>query len=193
MNKFKSLIALTLITASTLSKEVNAGINEYDKKEIVTALINVNVRKEPNSTSEKLGLLWGTESADLISIENDNWYKINYYGEIGYVSSEYVKISTTWDVETNPTQVAYLTQDISMPFWDANDVYSNEVIEKQNQVGYIIEYNNNKYTLLVNDSLLEDISSEYIQEIDLNKHTYPNEVEKTLTRIRHEAYKNTNN
>ena len=191
MKIYKSLIALALIAPITLSKKVNASdIDDYGKKEVVVALTNVNVREEPSINSKKIGLLWGTESIDLISIENDDWYKVDYYGTVGYVSSDYVMTTTNWDVTTNPNQVGYLNKDVIMTSWDVNDNRYEDIISRKNEVGYIIESNNDRYTMLVGNTLLSDISSDYVQEVDLNNHNYPSEVEKILIRIRHERDRN---
>lgn len=56
----------------------------------VTATTNINVRASASETAERLGVLSGGDSADLISTEGD-WSKIKYNGQIGYVKSEYVQ------------------------------------------------------------------------------------------------------
>lgn len=56
----------------------------------VTATTNINVRASASQTADRLGVLAGGESVDLI--ENmDGWCKIKYNGQIGYVKSEYVQ------------------------------------------------------------------------------------------------------
>lgn len=56
----------------------------------VTATTNINVRSAASETAERLGVLAGGDSAELISNE-DGWCKIKYEGQIGYVKAEYVE------------------------------------------------------------------------------------------------------
>ena len=56
----------------------------------VTAKTNINVRAEASETADRLGVLTGGESADLLANEN-GWCKINYNGKVGYVKAEYVE------------------------------------------------------------------------------------------------------
>lgn len=55
----------------------------------VTATTNINVRTAPGEDAERLGLLSGGDSLDLLAIEN-GWCKVNYNGKIGYVKEEFV-------------------------------------------------------------------------------------------------------
>lgn len=56
----------------------------------VTATANVNVRVSPNETAEKMGVVMGGETLELVGTEGD-WSKVIYNGQIGYVKSEYVQ------------------------------------------------------------------------------------------------------
>ena len=56
----------------------------------VTATTNINVRASASETADRLGVLSGGDSAELVGTEGD-WSKINYNGQIGYVKSEYVQ------------------------------------------------------------------------------------------------------
>ena len=56
----------------------------------VTAVTTVNVRTSPSQDAEKLGVLAGGDSADLLE-RVDDWCKINYNGTVGYVKSEFVQ------------------------------------------------------------------------------------------------------
>lgn len=56
----------------------------------VTASTNINVRASASETADRLGVLAGGESVDLL--ENlDGWCKIRYNNQIGYVKSDYVQ------------------------------------------------------------------------------------------------------
>lgn len=56
----------------------------------VTATTNINVRTSASETADRLGVLSGGDSAELVGTEGD-WSKIKYNGQIGYVKSEYVQ------------------------------------------------------------------------------------------------------
>ena len=53
----------------------------------VTATTNINVRASASETADRLGVLSGGDSAELVGTEGD-WSKIKYNGQIGYVKSE---------------------------------------------------------------------------------------------------------
>ena len=55
----------------------------------VTATTNINVRAAADQSSERLGVLLGGESLDLLGEEN-GWCKVKYSGQIAYVKSDYV-------------------------------------------------------------------------------------------------------
>lgn len=56
----------------------------------VTAKETVNVRVSPSTDAEKLGVLAGGDSADLLE-KVDDWCKIDYNGSVGYVKAEFVQ------------------------------------------------------------------------------------------------------
>ena len=56
----------------------------------VTATTNINVRSSASETADRLGVLAGGDSAELLANEN-GWCKIKYNGKVGYVKSDYVQ------------------------------------------------------------------------------------------------------
>lgn len=56
----------------------------------VTATSNVNVRMNPSETADRMGVLAGGETVDLLGREN-GWCKINYNGQIGYVKEDFMQ------------------------------------------------------------------------------------------------------
>ena len=56
----------------------------------VTATTNINVRSSASETADRLGVLAGGDSAELIANEGD-WCKIKYNGQVGYIKAEYVE------------------------------------------------------------------------------------------------------
>ncbi len=57
----------------------------------VTALTNVNVRAEASTTAERLGMVVGGDTLELIEKMDNGWCKVKYDGQIGYVKSEYLE------------------------------------------------------------------------------------------------------
>lgn len=58
----------------------------------VTATTNVNVRASMNEDADKLGVMVGGDTADLLANEN-GWCKINYNGQVGYVKADYLEMN----------------------------------------------------------------------------------------------------
>lgn len=56
----------------------------------VTATTNINVRSSASETAERLGVLAGGDSVELLAQEN-GWCKIKYNGKVGYVKADYVQ------------------------------------------------------------------------------------------------------
>lgn len=65
-------------------------VSSDDAVGTVTAKENVNVRSAASTSSDRLGVLPGGTSVDLLSTEGE-WSKINYNGQIGYVKSEFLQ------------------------------------------------------------------------------------------------------
>lgn len=55
----------------------------------VTATTNINVRSQATTDSDRIGVLAGGDSVDLIAMEGE-WCKIAYDGQVGYVKAEFV-------------------------------------------------------------------------------------------------------
>lgn len=55
----------------------------------VTATTNINVRAAASETAERLGVLAGGASLELLGNEN-GWCKVNYNGQVAYVKADYV-------------------------------------------------------------------------------------------------------
>lgn len=64
--------------------------NSADAIGTVTATSNVNVRMSASETADRLGVLAGGETVELLAREN-GWCKINYNGQVGYVKEDYVQ------------------------------------------------------------------------------------------------------
>lgn len=60
----------------------------------------LNLRSEPSTSSSILELLDANEEVEVISEEGD-WYKVEYNGEEGYVSKDYIEVSG--EIEEEPS------------------------------------------------------------------------------------------
>ena len=54
----------------------------------------LNVRKGPDTSYAKIGLLSCNQVINPVGITDNNWYKINYNGQMGYVCGDYVTTYT---------------------------------------------------------------------------------------------------
>lgn len=69
--------------------QYSESASEQEAIGTVTATTNINIRAAAGETAEKLGMLAGGESLDLLAVEGD-WCKVDFNGQIAYVKAEYV-------------------------------------------------------------------------------------------------------
>ena len=69
--------------------QYSESASEQEAIATVTATTNINIRAAAGETAEKLGMLAGGESLDLLAVEGD-WCKVDFNGQIAYVKAEYV-------------------------------------------------------------------------------------------------------
>ncbi len=53
----------------------------------------LNVRKEPSSDAEVMGVLAKTDYADFVEIVDEKWISVDFEGELGYLDTDFVNIS----------------------------------------------------------------------------------------------------
>lgn len=80
------LIAL-MISNCTNQTMLNAKTTKNKK---VYATTNVNIRKQPNIKSKKIGLLKSGQSIQRIKKLKNGWTKVNYKGKVAYICSKYL-------------------------------------------------------------------------------------------------------
>lgn len=56
---------------------------------------SLNVRKSPSTTSNKIGSLKRNQRVQIVKKESNGWYKIIFNNTYGYVSKDYIKITTS--------------------------------------------------------------------------------------------------
>lgn len=81
------------------------------------AKTNVNVRKLPSASSEKLGVLSTNEEVIALGEAVDGWQKIRYKEQIAYVSAQYlIKVKTEGQTNQTQMQVDEITaDDLTLP------------------------------------------------------------------------------
>ncbi|MBD5495976.1 MAG: SH3 domain-containing protein [Lachnospiraceae bacterium] len=62
------------------------------------AVKNVNVRKEPNTSSEILGELEAGTNIFAVELTDEGWYRVVYAGETGYIRSDFLEIYSNMDM-----------------------------------------------------------------------------------------------
>lgn len=62
------------------------------------------VRKDPETEAEAVGFIPRDEELEIIEVLNDDWISVDYEGETGYVSAEYVDID--FHIDEGETMVA---------------------------------------------------------------------------------------
>lgn len=65
----------------------------------------LNVRKDPSSESDIIGVLAKTDYADFIEIIDEEWISIDYEGEVGYLDTDFINISFNIDAGETVEQV----------------------------------------------------------------------------------------
>lgn len=79
------LIFMMIFPFTVLADDVNA-VGAVDAS-------SLNVRRTPEANGQIIGTLSNGEKINIITKTNSAWYKINYYGQTGYISALYVVAS----------------------------------------------------------------------------------------------------
>lgn len=93
MNTLKRSILLTLVLSLTLSLCVFSASAEGGSIAWGAATVDatsLNIRSEPDINSDRVSVVAGGTIIVILERTNDEWYKVNYAGKIGYVSTEYL-------------------------------------------------------------------------------------------------------
>lgn len=79
----------------------------------ITASTNVNIRDNAIN-GNILGVLKEGSSLKLLEVLDNGWYKVEYYDNIGYISSEYAYESISYDINTDIKKICYATEEIKI-------------------------------------------------------------------------------
>lgn len=149
--------------AEPTTTEVKEAVVEEEKEfnpidsvvnvEVVMGTANVNIRKEPNEESERLGTI---AKNDYMSYhgEEGNWYIVNIHGEKGYVSKDYATRTLIQQVNLPLQKVVMCTEEktmdiiydhIIMPKYECAEVYYEDedkyFVQTNDHIGYITKDN----------------------------------------------------
>ncbi|MFB5561861.1 SH3 domain-containing protein [Bacillus cereus] len=76
---------------SVESPFVSPKIAHADSQTYTVSADVLNVRSSANASSSKIGRVYQGQALSVISQESNGWYKINFNGQTGYVSGEFVR------------------------------------------------------------------------------------------------------
>lgn len=73
-------------------EEAEAMANDVGNLIVQIETDTLRVRREPDKEAEVFGLLAGDDELEMIEYVNDDWISVDYEGETGYVSAEFVDV-----------------------------------------------------------------------------------------------------
>ena len=146
---------------------------------------NVNVRYSPTTKKNNIiGFADITDSFLIIAKEND-WYKVNYLGQIGYIYGKYIDEKYVNENDLKIQKLAYLIYDTPL-FKDTNGTFLSYLPKYQN-ISILSEENNyykvivdgcvgyiEKYCIkeLTNTFVLVDLSRQIVKVYSGNQEVY---------------------
>lgn len=138
-------------TAPTTSENINSDVSSSENTDTATpengytldttvagtykTTDSINVRSGPSKTADKIGALETDAQIQVLALaktEAGNWYQIQFGSQIGYVSADYVTVSSA-TVDTPVTQEPTETPSVEAPSESAEtaavDVPQNDSLE----------------------------------------------------------------
>lgn len=111
-------ILLCAPCAQATDQETAAYYKDVEVKVgVITAEAKVNMRREPNTKAGILARIQPGETVDVLDDSDEDWLKVKYDGEVGYVSADFVEVSTYMDQQPviieDPIEVT--VTDLSLP------------------------------------------------------------------------------
>ncbi len=73
-------------------EEAEAMADDVGNLIVLIETETLRVRREPDTEAEVFGLLAGDDELEMIEFVNDDWISVDYEGETGYVSAEFVDV-----------------------------------------------------------------------------------------------------
>ena len=88
----KKLLHIFILTVTLVSMMTTSVFADNDKKTGTITASALNVRSQPSTESQSLGLLPYGASVEL-SQQVGSWYEISFMDQVGYIFGEYVKVT----------------------------------------------------------------------------------------------------
>lgn len=150
----------------------------FESYKTVTAITNVNIR-DKDMDGNIIGVLPEGKSLKLLYKLENNWYEVEYYGKLAYISGDYIIETTNNDINGQIEKICYVKEDtnitipshvsesgieenVTLPKLECLEVYDqidNKYLVKTNEyIGYV---NNDEKIEELNDTfVVVDISSQ---------------------------------
>ena len=144
----------------------------------------LNFREDPNKNSKKIIELDKGSSLKLLDFLPTGWFQVEYNGQIGYVSADYISFNNGEEYRNDIKRVVYAKSNLnlrSMPNTDSEVYYglsryeTAEVLRYEGdwyyvRVGNMLGYIKKEYTETLNGKfVVVDISSQILTLYDNNK------------------------
>ena len=132
---------------------------QYEKRGIkrvfeVEATTAVMVRTSSNTEAEPIGQIGVGQHFELIDYLDNGWYRINYYGEEGFVCGDYVKEIVTYDFTSSINKIFTSTADkvLSIPGYLREVDADEEVVVPKGELFEVYIEDDREDTYLVKTS-----------------------------------------
>lgn len=158
--KLMLLALISGVNAFSLKVDAKPTVSKFETVDdlditsinMVTALIDVNIRQKNSANSKTIGVLKKGEKLKKITLMNNGWFKVKYNDKIGYINSKYLKETNDITVNSSkkPDKCIYITKSTSMflpkEYTNSN---SNEIIDVPKLEFGEVYYENDEYYLIV--------------------------------------------
>ena len=128
-------------------------IDSITNVEVVMGTSNVNIRKEPDENSDRIGAI-AKNDFSYYQGEEGNWYIVDVYGEKGYVSKDYATRTLIQRINLPLQKVVMCTEEKTMdilndhmiiPKYECAEVYYEDedkyFVQTNDHIGYITKEN----------------------------------------------------
>jgi len=129
----------------------------------VSARTGINLRLGPGMNEKVIGSLGIGEIAEVWGITDNNWYLVSYNGKIGYVSSEYVDYSDSFEFSKNSDGKIYAYTTANVNFREEATKNSDKIclLNKGTPVE-VLGQSDNRWFMVSYNGTIGYISPEYI-------------------------------
>ena len=152
---------ITISDNNFISNSYAATIKDTAYSATGKTTANLNVRKGPNTTYSKVGSLKKGSKVTIVAKSSNGWYKIKFNNSHGYVSSQYISITSNNVSETKYSATGKATANLNIRK-GPNTTYSKVgSLKKGAKVTIVAKSSNSWYKIKFNNSY-GYVSSKYI-------------------------------